>query len=275
MRLIGKVVVVTGASIGIGEAIARKFAEEGASVVLSSRDHSRVEAARERVGYYERTLAVACDIRQREQIVQLLQATLEHFGHMDVWVNNAGHGLQDSVAQMDMQQCRQMFDTNLFGAIEGMQVAIPVMQKQGTGTIINISSIAGHIAVPYMAAYSATKHALNAIGKAARVELMGTGVHVMTVCPGYIATDFAANAVKGKERQRLNRAGEGISAERVANAVFRGYLKRKREIVVPWRDRIVIFLYRTLPGVVDSGMKRRLRPTDEVTAGAEAGKGGT
>ncbi len=266
--------MVTGASTGIGEAIARKFAEEGASVVLSSRDHSRVEAARERVGYYERTLAVACDIRQREQIVQLLQATLEHFGHVDVWINNAGHGLQDSVAQMDMQQCRQMFDTNLFGAIEGMQVTIPVMQKQGTGTIINISSIAGHIAVPYMAAYSATKHALNAIGKAARVELMGTGVHVMTVCPGYIATDFAANAVKGKERQRLNRAGEGISAERVANAVFRGYLKRKREIVVPWRDRIVICLYRTLPGVVDSGMKRRLRPADEGTAEAEAGKGG-
>jgi short-subunit dehydrogenase len=274
MRLIGKVVVVTGASTGIGEAIARKFAEEGASVVLASRDHSRVEAARERVGYYERTLAVACDIRQREQIVQLLQATLEHFGHVDVWMNNAGHGLQDSVAQMDMQQCRQMFDTNLFGAIEGMQVAIPVMQKQGKGTIINISSIAGHIAVPYMAAYSATKHALNAIGKAARVELMGTGVHVMTVCPGYIATDFAANAVKGKERQRLNRAGEGISAERVANAVFRGYLKRKREIVVPWRDRIVIFLYRTLPGVVDSAMKRRLRPADDVTAEAEAGKSG-
>src|SRR5260370_2000074 len=157
MRLIGKVVVVTGASTGIGEAIARKFAEEGASVVLSSRDHSRVEAARERVGYYERTLAVACDIRQREQIVQLLQATLEHFGHVDVLINNAGHGLQDSVAQMDMQQCRQMFDTNLFGAIQGIPFAIPVMQKQGNGTIITISSIAGHIAVPYMAAYSATK----------------------------------------------------------------------------------------------------------------------
>jgi short-subunit dehydrogenase len=275
MRLIGKVVVVTGASTGIGEAIARKFAEEGASVVLSSRDHSRVEAARERVGYYERTLAVACDIRQREQIVQLLQATLEHFGHVDVWVNNAGHGLQDSVAQMDMQQCRQMFDTNLFGAIEGMQVAIPVLQKQGKGTIINISSVAGHIALPYMAAYCATKHALNAIGKAARVELMGTGVHVMTVCPGYIATEFAANAIKGKDRQRLNPAGGGISAERVANAVFKGYLKRKREIVVPWRDRIWVFLYKTWPSLVEFGIKRMLRPADEVTAEAEARKSGS
>src|SRR5260370_13788050 len=125
-----------------------------------------------------------------------------------------------------------------------------------------------------MEAYSVTKHARNAIGKAARVELMGTGVHVMTVCPGYIATDFAANAVKGKERQRLNRAGEGISAEGVANAVFRGYLKRKREIVVPWRGCIVIFFYRTLPGGVGFGMKLRLRPADEGTAGGGAGKKG-
>src|SRR5260370_34195060 len=121
-----------------------------------------------------------------------------------------------------------------------------------------------------MARYCGTTHALNANGKAARVELMGTGVHVMTVCPGSIGTDFAANAVKGKERQRLNRAGEGISAERVANAVFRGYLKRKREIVVPWRDRIWIFLFRTLPGGIGSGRERRVAPAAEWGAGDEA-----
>jgi short-subunit dehydrogenase len=265
-------VVITGASMGIGEALAKKFVEQGASVVLSSRDRSRAEAARGRIGYLERTLAVACDVRQREQIAQLLQAALEQFGYVDVWVNNAGHGLQDSVARMDMQQCREMFDTNLFGATEAMQVVIPVMQKQGKGTIINISSIAGYIAVPYMAAYCATKHALNAIGKAARVELVGTGVHVMTVCPGYIATDFAANSVKGKDRQRLNRAAGGISPERVANAVFKGYVSRKREVVVPWRDRISIALYRLWPSLIESAMKRMLRPADEVTAEAEASK---
>jgi len=265
-------VVITGASMGIGEALAKKFVDEGANVVLSSRDRSRAEAARGRVGYMERTLAAACDVRQREQIEQLLQAALEQFGHVDIWVNNAGHGLQDSVAQMDMQQCRAMFDTNLFGAIEAMQVVIPAMQKQGKGAIINISSVAGHIALPYMAAYCATKHALNAIGKAARVELMGTGVHVMTVCPGYIATDFAANAMKGKDRQRLNRAAAGISAERVANAVFKGYLSRKREVIVPGRDRISIALYRLWPSLVESMMKRMLRPADEVTAEAEASR---
>jgi short-subunit dehydrogenase len=272
MRLIGKVAVVTGASMGIGEAIAKKCAEEGANVVLTSRDQARAEAARNRVGYYERTMAAACDVKQREQIEQLLRSTLEYLGHIDIWVNNAGHGLMDSVAEMDMQQCREMFDTNLFGAIDAMQLVIPVMKKQGKGTIINISSVAGHIAVPNMAAYSATKFAMNAIGKAARVELAGTGVHVLTVCPGYIATDFGANAVKGKDAQRISKAARRIGVDRCANAVFNGYLKNKREVVVPWSDWILINIYRFWPGFIEFFMRRMRRPAEEVIAEAEARK---
>ena len=266
---------MTGASTGIGEAIALRFVNEGASVVLSSRDQSRVEAARGRIGYHERTLAVACDVRQREQIEQLLSATLEQFGHLDIWVNNAGHGLLDSVAEMDMHSCRELFDTNLFGAIDGMQLASSIMKKQGKGTIINISSVAGHIAIPNMAAYSASKHAMNAIGKAARVELAGTGVHVLTVCPGYIATDFAANAVKGKDAQRISVAKKRVGVERVANAVLNGYLSNKREIVVPWSYWIFIALYRFWPGLVEWFMKRTLRPAEQVIAETQAKESGS
>ena len=136
---------------------------------------------------------------------------------------------------------------------------------QRAGTIINISSIAGHIPVPYMAAYCATKHALNAIGKAARVELRGTGVHVLTMCPGYIATDFGLNAVKGENAMRLSpKIRYGISADRVARAVVRGYMKQKREIVVPWQDWLVIGLYHRLPAMVEWIMGRALRPASEV-----------
>jgi short-subunit dehydrogenase len=275
MRLIGKVAVVTGASMGIGEAIARKFAEEGANVVLSSREQQRVEAARNRIGYFERTMAVACDVKQRGQIEQLLRTSFEYFGHVDIWVNNAGHGLLDSVAQMDIEQCRQMFDTNLFGAIDAMQLVIPVMQKQGKGTIINISSVAGHIAVPNMAAYSATKFALNAIGRAARVELASTGVNVLTVCPGYVATDFGANAVQGKDALRISAAANRIGVERVAKAVLNGYLKNKREVVVPGRDRLIINLYRLWPGLLEFGMRKMLRPAEQVIAEAEARRPGS
>ena len=184
MRLAGKVAVVTGASMGIGEAIAKLFVEEGAAVVLSSRDEGRLEVARQRIGHADRTLSIFCDVRNREDIERLLSLTLHNFHRIDIWVNNAGYGLADSVAKMDVTACRAMFDTNLFGAIDGMQVVMPVLVQQGSGTIINISSVAGHIPVPFKAAYSATKFALNAIGKAARVELDGTGVNVLTVCPG-------------------------------------------------------------------------------------------
>src|SRR5579871_5842436 len=260
MDMNGKVVVITGASMGIGEELAKIFADSGAGVVLASRDQQRCEAARARVGHTDRTLAIACDVRRRADHDRLLRAALDRFGRVDVWINNAGHGLQDSVAQMDVDACRAMFDTNLFGAIYGMQAAIPVMKQQRSGTIINISSVAGHIAVPYMAAYCATKHAMNAIGKGARVELLGTGVHVMTVCPGYIATDFSQNAVKGSEPRRLNRGErKGITADRVARAVLAGYLARKREVVVPWNDRILIKLYQLVPGLVEWGMARLVR----------------
>ncbi|HXZ28028.1 MAG TPA: SDR family NAD(P)-dependent oxidoreductase [Terriglobales bacterium] len=270
MSLDGKVAVITGASMGIGEAIARLFADQGASVVLSSRDLGRAEAARARVGHSERTLAVACDVSKVEHVQKLAAAALERFGRIDIWVNNAGHGLIDSVATMDLGECRRMFDTNFFGAIHGMQAAAGVMKRQGSGTIINISSVAGHIAVPGMAAYSSTKFAMNAIGKGARVELKGSGVHVMTVCPGYITTDFGANAVKGSEAKRLGAARRGISAERVAGAVLRGYLGRKREVVVPWRDRIAIKLYQLFPRMIERAMGRMLRPADEVLAEREA-----
>src|SRR5450432_135225 len=203
MDLTGKIVVVTGASMGIGEAIAKLFADQGASLVLLSRDAGRVEAARARVGHTERTVALACDVRHREEIDRALGLTMHHFQRVDVWVNNAGHGLLDSVAQLDLAACRDMFDTNFFGAIAGMQAVIPVMRQQGSGTIINISSVAGHIPLPFHAAYSATKFALNAMGKAANVELKNDGIHVMTVCPGFVRTAFSENVVRGNELKRV------------------------------------------------------------------------
>src|SRR5437764_11487053 len=101
MELDGKVVVVTGASMGIGEAIAKRFGSEGASVVLLSRDTTRAEAARARIGFPERTIALSCDIRYSEEIDRVLGLTLHHFKRIDVWINNAGHGLLDSVAEVE------------------------------------------------------------------------------------------------------------------------------------------------------------------------------
>jgi short-subunit dehydrogenase len=257
MKPAGEVVVVTGASMGIGEAIAGVFAAAGASVVLLSRDAGRAEAARARLGIPERTASFSCDVRYSEEIERVLSLTVHHFKRIDVWINNAGHGLFDSVAQVEMPAFRELFETNLFGAVLAMQAVIPVMRQQGGGTIVNISSVAGHVPLPFHAAYSASKFALNAIGKASRLELKKDGIHVLTVCPGYVRTAFGEHAVQGRELKQVRPASvRGITAERVARATLRGYLKGKREVIVPWTMHLPVKFYQLLPGVVEWAMGR-------------------
>jgi short-subunit dehydrogenase len=255
MELSGKVVVITGASMGIGEAIAQLFAEQGANVVLLSRDSSRAEAARNRIGFPDRTAAFSCDVRHSEEIDRVIGLTLHHFRRIDVWINNAGHGLLDSISQMDMAAVHEMFETNFFGAVTAMQKVIPIMMQQGSGTIINISSVAGHIPLPFHAAYSASKFALNAIGKAARVELKKSGIHVLTVCPGYVRTAFGENAIRGHEMKNVRpNSVRGISPDRVAHATLHAYLKKKREVIVPWTMHVPVKLYQLFPGLVEWAM---------------------
>lgn len=257
--------MITGASMGIGEAIAKLFVERGARVVLLSRDANRAEAARGRIGHTDRTLALSCDVRNREEIDRVLGLTLHHFDRIDIWVNNAGFGMLDSVAEMDMSACLDLFDTNYFGAVAAMQAVIPVMRQQGGGAIINISSVAGHIPLPFNGAYSASKFAMNALGKGARIELKDDNIDVLTVCPGYVRTNFQENIVRGKTGRPVRPASiRGITADRVARATLRGYLKQRREVVVPWTMHPVMKLYQLFPGLVEWGMVRMLQKRQSV-----------
>lgn len=261
MRFQRKVVVITGASMGIGEAIAKQFVAEGANVVVCSRDLQRAEEARTRIGSPDRTLAAVCDVTSLVSIKQCISAAVARYGRIDIWINNAGHGLLASVAMMSMAECRKMFDTNLFGALDCMQAVVPLMKQNGGGTIVNISSVAGHIAVPGMAAYSGTKFALNALSRSARLELKPYNIHVLTVCPGYIQTAFGERAAKGADAARLSAASKKrTTPERVARAVVNGCAARKREIVVPATDRLKIKLYQLFPRLIESAMARMLKP---------------
>jgi short-subunit dehydrogenase len=259
MKMTGKVVVVTGASMGIGEAIAKVFADHGASVVMLSRDASRAEAARHRVGHTDRTVALACDVGHREEIDRALGLALHHFDRVDVWVNNAGVGMRDTVAEMEMTVCRELFETNFFGMIACMQAVIPAMKEAGGGAIINISSVAGHIPLAFGAPYSASKFAMNALGKAARMELQRDNIHVLTVCPGYVRTGFGGNMLAARQGNIRPQSVRGITAERVARAAYNGYRKRKREVIVPWTMIPVVKLYQLFPGVVEWGMAKAMR----------------
>ena len=272
MKLQDKVAVITGASMGIGEAIAKLFVDEGAKVVLCARNLERTKEAEQRIGRGTNTLSLSCDVSRREQVDAVVAETLKRFGRIDIWVNNAGYGLNDAVADMDIAEFKRMFDTNLFGAVECMQAVIPVMRRQGGGDIVNISSVSGHIATPYMSGYAATKHAMNAIGKAARMELLRHNINVLTVCPGYIATDFVKNMVKGKHSERVGSSVKyAVGPEVVAKDTLKGLLRRKREVVTPGIYKLFIRIYQAAPGRVENRIRKALRPTSEVMA-AEAAK---
>ena len=246
--------------MGIGEAISKIFVDRGAMVVMLSRDAGRAEAARSRVGHAEKTLALACDVRNREEIDRVIGLTMHHYGRIDVWINNAGHGLLDSVADAEMAACRETFDTNLFGTLEAMQAVIPVMKQQGSGTIVNISSVAGHIPVPFLAIYSATKFAMNAIGKGARVELKKFGINVLTVCPGYVRTDFGVNAIRGRIKASAARVGSGNQRRTSCAGGIPGIFEEKREVIVPWTMHPVVKIYQLFPGLVEWAMLRMAKP---------------
>lgn len=253
-------VVITGASMGIGESLANEFATQGALVMMSSRDTARLQEARRRLGSPERVATFVCDVRRRAEIESLVSAAQDRFGKIDAWINNAGYGLLDSVASMSMTECRALFDTNLFGAIDCMQAVIPSMTARGKGTIINVSSVVGHLPIPHMGAYSASKHALNAISEAARLELESSGIRVVSVCPGRIKTNFNVNTVKGRQGKRMAEAmNQGISPERCAQAIVRAYLRGSREVFVPWHGWCLSHLYEMCPTLVEFGMRRMLK----------------
>lgn len=270
MKLQDKVVVITGASMGIGEAIAKLFLREGAKLVLCARDLARTEAAAQRIGgTAENTLCLTCDVGKRDQVEALMQAAVKKFGRIDILVNNAGFGLNDSVEKMKMDELRQMFDTNFFGMIECMQTAIPILRQQGGGDIVNISSVSGHISTPYMGGYAATKHAMQAIGMAARLELRCHNINVVTICPGYIATDFSKNMIKGSQPERVGGSVRyAVTADLVARDTLKAVVKKKRQSVTPWFYWIFIKLYQNAPGLVERQIRRALKPTSQVVAEA-------
>lgn len=196
-NLANQVVIVTGASAGIGEATARRLVRGGASVVISARRLDRLQAlARELDPAGIRVLAVAGDITQDADRRTLVAAALAKFGRIDGLVNNAGYGTRGPVEIVPVELIRKNFETNIFSLIALTQLVVPAMRERGSGCIVNIGSVAGKIARPLSSVYDSTKHALEALTDGLRGELKPFGVRVTLIRPGFILTEFveAANA---------------------------------------------------------------------------------
>jgi NAD(P)-dependent dehydrogenase (short-subunit alcohol dehydrogenase family) len=196
--LVDQVVIITGASSGIGEAAARRLARAGAKLVIAARRADRLEAlARELDPSGERVLAVVADVTDDPGRRRLVDEALRKHGRIDALVNNAGYGTRGPVELVPMELIRRNFETNLFALIALTQLVVPHLRARGSGRIINIGSVAGRIARPLSSVYDSTKHALEAITDGLRGELKPFGIDVVLIRPGFIRTEFvdAANSV--------------------------------------------------------------------------------
>ncbi len=198
MNLEGKRAVVTGSTKGIGLAIAQSLVAEGAKVVISSRHQDDVQDTLESLNPSARdqVSGKVCDVREANQVRDLIQHCVETFGGIDIQVNNAGIGIFRTVEEMSLQEWRDTLATNLDGVFYGCHFAIPEMKKNGGGFIINVGSLAGINAFPHGAAYNASKFGLMGFSEALMQEVRYDDIRVANIMPGSVATEFSRNQDK-------------------------------------------------------------------------------
>lgn len=187
----GKTAIITGASAGIGEAIARRLSREGATVVITARRQERLDTLKQEIEQSGgRAFVIAGDINDNEFRKTLVDQTMKATGRIDALINNAGYGQRGPIEIVPLDSIRQNFETNLFSVIGLTQRVIPIMRRQQSGRIVNISSVAGKVARPLSSIYDATKHALEAVSDGLRGELAPFGIQVVVIEPGFIITEF-------------------------------------------------------------------------------------
>ena len=215
MDIKGKVVIVTGASQGIGLACARKLGSLGARVVLAARSKDAIEKLEKEI---PGSLAVHNDMLRYSDIKNMVHRTVEKFGRVDIIVNNAGQGMAGTVEETNIENLRQIMELNLYSVIRAMQEVIPVMRKQGGGLIVNVSSQVTKTNIPSLSAYSSTKYALNSISATARIELEKDNISVCLLMPKLTATNFIKNMASDRKFDFDGRPmPAGDSAEMVAD----------------------------------------------------------
>jgi len=251
----GNVVVVTGASTGIGQATAEAFARESATVVLAARSEGRlirIAADIEKAG--GRAVALPVDVTDRSAVFEKMKEVAESKGRIDVLVNNAGIGLLSPVEHMDPEELKRVFEVNLFGLIWCTQAALPYMITQKRGRIVNISSVAGKRSLPHISAYCASKFALQAFSDSLRMEVAEHGITVTVVCPPRVDTTFHDTPLMRQKGQRMS--APSISAEFVAAEIVKATRKGSREVVVSFYGKFFVFFHRLSPRLLDWIMKR-------------------
>jgi short-subunit dehydrogenase len=250
MQIDGKVVLITGASEGIGAACAAEFARAGARLSLTARNESALAA----VGG-ARALVTAGDITDEAVRRRTVERTLDRFGAIDILINNAGMGLYMPSWRTPLDDARRLWELNLFAVLGMTQLVVPQMRERRSGTIVNIGSIAGKMTLPWFTLYSASKSAVGALTEGLRMELRADGVRTMLVCPGYVHTGFQSHVIGGHPPDRVLQGKRfAITAAECATAVRRGVERNARTVMAPRSGWLLVAMMRLFPGEVERRM---------------------
>lgn len=254
MDIKGKVVIVTGASSGIGEATARQFGREAARVVLAARRVDRLEALAQEINRMGTgaALVVEADLSRLEDIQSLISQTMDRFGRIDVLVNNAGFGHLDWLENLDPKKdIEAQFDVNVLGLVQTTRQTLPVMIKQRAGHIINMCSMAGLIATPTYTIYAACKHAVHGFSEALRREVKPWGIDVSLIYPGGVATEFDHHTGYKRKTQAATPKILSQTADEVGRAIVELVRRPRAMWLIPRLWSLPALLNKLFPSIVD------------------------
>ncbi|OKH24328.1 SDR family NAD(P)-dependent oxidoreductase [Chroogloeocystis siderophila] len=263
-------VLITGASQGIGKATALLFARKGYDLVIAARQLEPLQAvAAEIQSLGRQAIAIPTDVRDPEQVKALVSKALDHYGTINVLVNNAGIYISGPVEEFSLEDWHQTLDTNLWGYIHTIHALLPHFLAQGTGTIINISSIGGKVPIPYLVPYTTSKYAVTGLTEALHSELKPKGIHVGGIYPSIIKSNFLERAIlRGKDQKdaqrRLDQLNQVLSTpiiekpEDVAEAVWEA-VKHQREEIFVGSANVSKAAYGLFPGLMQLVFRRGLK----------------
>ena len=255
MKLNTKIVIITGASSGVGKSLATEFARRGANLVLAARKYVTLcEIAQQLEQQYQiKAIAVECDVAVEADCEHLIKQTILTFGKIDVLVNNAGISMRALFKDTEVGVLKTLMDVNFWGMVYCTKYALPEIIKT-KGSIVGVSSIAGYKGLPGRSGYSASKFAMNGFLDSLRVENLKTGVHILTACPGFTASNIRNTALnkEGKQQGESTLHEEKMmTSDEVAEIIADGVENRARTLIMTGQGKLTVFLSKFLPGWLD------------------------